>query len=387
MRSTERSSCRRLLRPLSARWRVAVWRTGSGLKPLLWLSLAVNALSQCLLAGSLMLAPGAAYAAVLSGTASLGLAFGLSGAPLNGYPPLFFPRQRDTAIVALHTFLGLGLAIGPVLANPFVMAGHWVGFPLSLATFAALLMLSAWLSRFPDLAPDTDSVSGDWQSHDPMPLPQPMLGHRAGHPVRLASFWLFTAVAVLYAFAEGTFSNWAVLYLLTVKQLPETVAAGALSVFWIAMVAGRLLTSVLVLRIAPRRIWLGLPLLMIVAFLSLPYADTPALGIGLFALAGLACSAFFPLSIGIVSERFPAHRPWVASMMIAALMAGVGLGSYSVGLLRDAFAMETLYRLSVVYPLVALVLAVLALREGNVTTTSESGRSAHRVPDPGGVGQ
>jgi predicted MFS family arabinose efflux permease len=125
-----------------------------------------------------------------------------------------------------------------------------------------------------------------------------------------------------------------------------------------------------------------LPLLMIAAFLLLPYADTPVLGIGLFALAGLACSAFFPLSIGIVSERFRAHGPWVASMMIAALMAGVGLGSYAVGLLRDAFAMETLYRLSIVYPLLALGLAVVALRERNVITATEPRSTPQRLPDP-----
>jgi predicted MFS family arabinose efflux permease len=191
---------------------------------------------------------------------------------------------------------------------------------------------------------------------------------------------------VLYAFAEGTFSNWAVLYLLTVKHLPETVASGALSVFWAAMVAGRLLTSVLVLRVAPVRIWLCLPLLMVAAFLSLPYADTPLLGIGLFALAGLACSAFFPLSIGIVSARFRAHGPWVASMMIAALMAGVGLGSYAVGLLRDVFAMETLYRLSVIYPLLALGLAALALRQRRGKVAAESMPEAHHLPDPDRIG-
>jgi len=90
----------------------------------------------------------------------------------------------------------------------------------------------------------------------------------------------------------------------------------------------------------------------------------PPLGIGLFAFAGLACSSFFPLTIGIASARFAAHGPWVASMMIAALMVGVGLGSYAVGLLRHEFGMETLYRLSAMYPLLALLLAAAALRLG-----------------------
>jgi fucose permease len=304
--------------------------------------------------------PTVAFALVLAGTASLGLGFGLSGAPLNGLPPLFFPHRRDTAIVALHTFLGLGLAVGPVMANSFIMTGHWVGFPLTLAGFALVLAALSLGLAFPGAA--VAEPAPVWQCADAMPARLAMHDRGNGHPARSPAFWLFAAIAVLYAFAEGTFGNWAILYLQDVKRLPETVAAGALSVFWMAMVAGRLLTSVLVLRVRPSRIWVTLPVLMIAAFLLLPYADTPVLGIGLFALSGLACSAFFPLSIGIATQRFEGHVAWVSSILIAALMVGVGLGSWLVGLLRDAWPMEQLYRLSVFYPVAALVLAGIVLR-------------------------
>jgi fucose permease len=335
-----------------------------GLKVLLGGALLINGLSQLLLAGTVMLPPSAAFAVVLLGTACLGLGFGASGAPLNGLPPLFFPRRRDTALVALHTLLGLGLAIGPLVASPFIMAGRWAGFPLLLAALCVLLAVAAFVQRFPDdIEAREDSASGRLAMADPMPLPAmtPRTPHDE-HPVRTAGFWLFTVIAVLYAFAEGTFGNWAVLYLQDVKHLPETVAASALSVFWAAMVAGRLLTSVLVLKLAPRYIWLALPGLMIVAFLLLPYADTPARGIAGFALAGLACSAFFPLSIGLASQRFERHVPWVSSMLIAALMVGVGLGSYVIGLLLETVAMEQLYRLSTLYPALVLLLGFQALR-------------------------
>jgi fucose permease len=332
------------------------------LRQLLCIALGINALSQLLLAGTVLLSPGPAFVLVLLGTATLGLGFGISGAPLNGLPPLFFPKRRDTALVALHTFLGLGLAIGPVIANPFIMAGLWVGFPLLLAGLALVLALATLWGTYPDTAgPIGAPPAMALQSGDPVPL-QLSMTRQNGHPATMPAFWLFATITVLYAFAEGTFGNWAILYLQDVKHLPETVAAGALSVFWAAMVVGRLLTSVLVLRIAPHRIWLLLPLLMMAAFLLLPYASTPASGIGLFALSGIACSAFFPLSIGIASERFRDHVPWVSSMLIAALMVGVGLGSWLVGLLRSMLAMEDLYRLSVCYPLLALVLAVIALR-------------------------
>jgi fucose permease len=349
-----------------------------GLRTLLWAALLINVLSQLLLAGTLMLSPAAAYGTILLGTACLGFGFGLSGAPLNSLPPLFFPQRRDTAIVALHTFLGFGLAVGPVIANPFIMAGRWVGFPLVLAGFGLVLAMLVASRPFPAAAAGEAGAAHDTgvPGCDPMPLPLSMYRPHTGHPVRAPAFWLFTAIAVLYAFAEGTFGNWAILYLQDVKHLPETVAAGALSVFWAAMVVGRLLTSVLVLRISPQRIWVLLPLLMIAAFLLLPYASTPFLGIGLFALSGIACSAVFPLSIGIASQRFKAHVPWVSSMLIAALMVGVGLGSWVVGLLRDVFPMEQLYRLSICYPVLVLVLAAIVLRlpgrAGHVTLSPAS---------------
>jgi predicted MFS family arabinose efflux permease len=97
-------------------------------------------------------------------------------------------------------------------------------------------------------------------------------------------------------------------------------------------------------------IWLALPVLMIAAFWFLPGASTPVLGLGLFALAGLACSAFFPLTITLASERFPNEVAWVSSMLIAALMVGVGLGSFVIGPLREWLSLEQLYRLSAVYP-------------------------------------
>ena len=124
------------------------------------------------------------------------------------------------------------------------------------------------------------------------------------------------------------------------------------------MVAGRLLVAVLVVRIAPLPIWLTLPALMIAAFLLLPGADTPALGLSLFALAGLACSAFFPLTITLASERFPEHVAWVSSMLIAALMVGVGLGSFVIGPLREWLSLENLYRLSATYPVAVISLAL-----------------------------
>ncbi|MCP5426305.1 MAG: MFS transporter [Gammaproteobacteria bacterium] len=312
-----------------------------GLKPLLWLAAAGNGLSQLALAASLWVMPAMAFPTVLVGTALLGWSFGLGGAPLNSYPPRFFPRRKPAAVVALHTLLGTGLMVGPLLADAFNQAGRWIGFPLSLVGLGAVLTLAAIVVRLPS--------EGDEVADRPV---------AANPPLTSSAFWIFAAIAVIYAFAEGTFSNWAVIYLHESKELSAAVAALALSVFWGALVVGRLLIALLVVRVPPLNIWLLLPGLMVTAFLLMPEASTPALGLGLFGLAGLACSAFFPLTITLASERFPDHVAWVSSMLIAALMVGVGLGSFVIGPLREWMSLEQLYRLSAIYPITVLGLAL-----------------------------
>ena len=315
-----------------------------GLKTLLLAMLAANALSQLLLAGSIWVDPSWAFPAILLGTASMGLGFGLSGAPLNSYPALLFPDKDETAVVAVHTLLGLGLAIGPLVVVPFVAAGQWVGFPLLLLGLTVLALVTAAGVTFP-----TDEVANDVRA-------------TTTRPTGRVLFWLFVAVAVLYAFAEGTFSNWAVVYLNEALGAPEATAGLSLSVFWGALVAGRLLVSALVLRLAARTIWLALPVLMIATFLLLPFAQSAAAGIALFGLAGLGCSAFFPLTITLISKCFPEHVSWASSMMIAALMTGVGIGSFVFGPLRDVFSFDQLYQLSALYPALALVAALIIAR-------------------------
>lgn len=313
-----------------------------GLQTLLWLAAAGNGLSQLALAASVWVMPALAFPTILAGTALLGLGFGLGGAPLNSYPPRFFPRHAPTAVVASHASVGIGLMAGPLLADGFGRAGLWIGFPLSLLSLSALLALLAAIVRLP-----REDVGGELERRA---APRP--------PLKSSAFWVFAAIAMLYAFAEGTFSNWAVIYLREAKALPAGVAALALSVFWAAMVTGRLLIAVLVVRIAPLAIWLTLPALMIAAFLLLPGANTATLGFGLFALAGLACSAFFPLTITLASARFPEHVAWVSSMLIAALMVGIGLGSFVIGPLREWLALEQIYRLSTFYPILVIGLAL-----------------------------
>jgi len=334
-----------------------------GLRTLFALALAANAASQALLAASAVASPAAGVALVLAGTANLGLGFGLLGGPINAYPGLLFPRRSQTAIVAAHTMIGLGLAIGPLIAGAFVEAGRWSGFPATLGAVCAIAAIAALLVALPQPATADAADEG-----------------KAARPIASPALWLFAATVVIYAFAEGTFSSWAVIFLRDVRGLPDMSASLALSAFWGALVAGRLLVSVLIVRVSAKIILLALPGLMFAAFWLVSFAGGAATGVGAFAVAGLGCSGFLPLTITLAADRFPDNVAWVSSMLIAALMTGVGVASWLVGDLQSVLPLDRLYRLSSLYPILAFALAWLALRSSTGLERRESASTEESPP-------
>ena len=313
-----------------------------GLKRLLVAAMLAAAASQLCLAGAALAGSATMLPVLLLGTAFLGLGLGLFGAPLSAFPTLLFPARADAALVTAHMVFGAGFAIGPFIAGLADGAGVWPAYPLGVVVVAVLVAALGAAVRLPR-EPDAPAAT---------------VGDGAA-PWTSPAFWLLAAIAVLYAFAEGTFSNWAVVFLAEEAAVDPALAPWGLSAFWAAMVAGRLIVSAMLVRLPATPVWLVLPVLMIAAFLAVPAVEGTAAGIAAFAFAGLACSAFFPLTVSVATRRFPAAVSFVSAMMVAALMTGVGLGTFLIGTLREAIGLAELYRLSALYPAAALALALL----------------------------
>ena len=230
-------------------------------------------------------------------------------------------------------------------------------FPLSLLGLSALLALIAATVRLPS------ETGGEMEERRVETNP----------PLISGAFWIFAAIAVLYAFAEGTFSNWAVIYLREAKDLSAVVAALALSVFWGAMVVGRLLVAVLVVRIAPLTIWLALPVLMIAAFLLLPGASNASAGSGVVRVGGFGL-------LGVFSAD---HHPGVAAIPRTCRLGlvhahrradgGGGTGFVRDRPLREWLSLEQIYQFSVAHPVAVIGLALwLAVHGGGWRSRFES---------------
>jgi len=311
-----------------------------GLRGLLVAACAISGASQAALLSVAIIPSEVALPVLLLATGLAGLGFGLAAAPLNSLPGVLFPARRDSALLALHTAIGAGFSIGPLLVGALVGAGHWAVFPGFVAVAAFVL---ATVSMRAELA---------------SPPVEDARQHGSAPSIPLA---LFGLVAIPYAFAEGTFSNWIAVFLHEDRGVSEAMATAALSGFWAALTIGRIAIAGLVTRVASEKVWLALPVAMVAAFLLLPLVNGPASGIALFFFAGLACSGFFPLTVAIAAKRFPGSEAVVSSLLIAALMIGVGGGSFAIGAMRQLGSFDFLYRVAAGYPLAALLLGILAL--------------------------
>jgi fucose permease len=174
-------------------------------------------------------------------------------------------------------------------------------------------------------------------------------------------FWLFAAALVLYGTAETMFGNWGTT-LLHDGGVASTSATYALAAFWAAVTVGRLVIAVVASRFDSLRIYVVLPWVIALTLVVAPAADTVVGGVALFALAGLACSGFFPMTIGYGESRFPAIVELAAGWLIAAYQIGYGVAAFGGGALQKVVSLTTLFRITAVLSLVMGALALVIAR-------------------------
>jgi fucose permease len=151
--------------------------------------------------------------------------------------------------------------------------------------------------------------------------------------------------------------------------LSREAAAAALSSFWILMTAGRFLAAWFVRRIAPLTLTLGLCAAMAIAFALVAASGGATDAVVRFAFAGAACSALFPLLLAITSLELPNQTARVSALFSAAVLLGLGIGSFGVGPLRAWMKLETIYRLSMIWP---ILLGVVVVFLGRPSASSNS---------------
>jgi hypothetical protein len=105
------------------------------------------------------------------------------------------------------------------------------------------------------------------------------------------------------------------------------VASLALTVFWGAVTAGRIIFAVIEGWFPAYRTYQVLPFVVALAFVALAFIPKGevSLGVVAFGLAGLGCSALLPLTISFGEKELTAIASSVPGGLIAFYQVGLGL--------------------------------------------------------------
>ncbi len=293
-----------------------------GMGRLFRLGLLANLLAMLLLAAAAHASGSLAYALMLAESLLLGIGFGWTLAAINHYAAHFFGQSVSAAVTLLNALIGGATALSPFILSALPARLNWSVWPLALAAGFAI----AWLPRLPEA--DDESRSSFW-------------------PSGLSPFVL---VVLIYAICEGSFSSWSSVYLSVDKHLGNHAGMLALSAFWGSMTLFRLLLAPLPeIWVSRRSLLFASSMGIAVCFAALPWLSGMWALVGVFALAGTACSIYYPFVMSLTLARFPRQQTQVAGLVVAALMAGEGLGSYGLGLLQQVQALDRIYLASALW--------------------------------------
>ena len=126
--------------------------------------------------------------------------------------------------------------------------------------------------------------------------------------------------------------NWAILYMRGVLIASPCLASVALTAFWAAATAGRILFAAIERWLPARTTFRLLPWVIGVALTADPGlapASSPRLGAVTFGLAGLGCSALLPLTISLGRADAAPGR------LVAAYQLGYGLAAFGIAPLHS----------------------------------------------------
>lgn len=292
---------------------------------------------------------------------------------------------RHAALNLLDICFGLGLASLPLVVQVLQRGGGLGLIFWSLAGIAGVLLLLVLTSKFP---------AADRSEAFPV--------REAGHLLRHPQFWLLALALFMYVGAEVSVGKWVVTYMERDPQLlggmgldpsrlqemartaPQaltqffeqdargievaTYALRTLSLFAFALLAGRLVSSVLLGVFHVNSLWLLAAGSAVTAAALLVAFTTGDAGTVRWALigTGFGMGPIFPTSVGLASVMAPRIAGTAMSLVMGVGFAGLLLIPPAVGYLSDARGGDLRTGLLVVLAaaIVMLILhAVLAMRQ------------------------
>jgi fucose permease len=249
-------------------------------------------------------------------------------------------ERRAVAFAESNVVASLGATTAPLVVGAAAAAlGSWRWGVLALGAAGLLVAASARGVPVPATATEVESraVGG--------PLPA---------VARLGVGLVFAGVVL-----EWSVSYWGATYLREVVELDRATAVTAMSLFFGAMLAGRVAGGILVRRRDPA-VLVGWGLGLTAAGMAIHAASTrPPVALPALLLLGFGIAVLFPLGLALAVGGAPARAALVSARCIVVGSSAVLLGPLVVGQVADAIGLRPAL---VLLPLVVVGAAGLLVR-------------------------
>jgi MFS family permease len=175
------------------------------------------------------------------------------------------------------------------------------------------------------------------------------------------AFWWLALVLFLVSAVEWCLAYWGAEFLATVVGLGSATAATAMSIFFIAMAAGRILGSRLVRRYQSVPLLLIAVVIALVGFLGFWLAAQPVVSLAGLFIAGFGVANFYPLTVAVATGAAPDLIDRATARLAVATGLALLTAPLAVGTLADVAGMR--WGFGIVVPLlVAAFASILVAR-------------------------
>ncbi len=258
-------------------------------------------------------------------------------------------RERlAAALNYLHLMFGVGALLGPIVAG-FALAytiGYWWIFGIGGMTCA---VVGIAMATAPAVEVQVPAISSG--------------GFIAmlAHPL----IWVIGGVLFLYVGGEMGIGAWLFIYLRSAADLGSTIASWDVSLYWLGLVAGRLVGGRLAHRIPEREFTMLAASLSAAALVGLIAAPRwHGLAAAMIFLVGFGYGPIFPNMVAVGAARFPAQVGKMSSMVIAGGALGGIFVPWIMGRAIASASERTSMEFALGVTVLMALLSVIGLRGG-----------------------
>lgn len=252
-----------------------------------------------------------------------GLGWGINNFLLNVSITETFHGQGGPLTMA-HTCYAIGAFVAPLMVAAFVPSSFgWRGAAVVVAVLSFTLLLSIKFMPVPEKSKEESKAQANSMTF-----------------LKDIRFYIFFMIFFLYVGSENGFSGWIVSYLIQNPFFSGGLAQSMLSMLWIVMIVGRIITSAVAHKMNGTVYAMCISIGYVIMASVLLLTGSPYLMIGAIALMGLCMAGIFSMTMSNASDIVMGSG--IASGLL--LSAG-GFGSialpYVTGSIADSSSLKT----------------------------------------------